>query len=277
MQKNFIENIFNREATNLNNTLNLKISIITVCKNSQQFLNETISSVVNQQYKNIEYIIIDGKSTDLTINIIKQYVTHIAFWISEEDEGMYDAINKGLKLANGDYILILNSDDVLAHKNIIADVVKEIKKERLDYYYGNIIKLKKEKCKAVKLFNVNYQQLLFSTHGTFAPHPCFFISKQLNIKLGGYDLTYKYASDYDYILRALGTKDTKGKHLDLYITRFRIHNNSITASGKINGDRLNILLKNGYYKKACLKRIYYYYKLWIYYKIINSGQKFKAG
>ena len=254
----------------------LKITIITVCKNSERFLNETINSVIQQRYKNIEYIIIDGKSTDATPAIIRQYEPHIHYWVSEEDKGMYDAINKGLKKANGDYILVLNSDDILANENIIQDVVKQIAIGKLDYYYGNMIKLKEGKSKKVQLFNVNYDQLLLSTHGTFAPHPVFLISKRLNELLGGYDLEYRYASDYDYILRALNKEEVKGKHLGLFVTKFRMHNDSITASGKINDDRLKILLRHGYYKRSYLKRVFCYYSLWVYYKIINTGQRFKA-
>ncbi len=253
----------------LKNAEGLKISIITVCKNSEQFLNETIGSIISQTYQDIQYIVIDGNSTDSTVDIIKKYADKISYWVSEEDGGMYDAINKGLKMATGDYILVLNSDDVLASDNIIQTIAEEIQKDRLDYYYGNIIKLKENTNKKVKLFPVSFRQLLFSTHGTFVPHPCFFISNKLNQLLGGYNLNFKYASDYDYILRVLNTKGAMGKYLDVYVTKFRIHNNSITASGKIDEERKKILLQHGYYQQPYLKRTFYYYLLWVYYKIIN--------
>lgn len=258
-------------------TEGLKISIITVCKNSEQFLNETINSVIQQSYKSIEYIIIDGKSTDSTTAIISRYAMHIHYWISEEDSGMYDALNKGLKKATGDYILVLNSDDLLAHDNIIEEMVKEMRMEQLDYYYGSIIKLKNGKYQKIRLFNVTYSQLLLSTHSTFVPHPSFFISRQLNEQLEGYDLNYKYASDYDYILRALNTNGVTGKYINMGITKFRLHRGSISSSGKIDKDRKRILLKHNYYKSAYIKRVFCYYSLWMYYKIINPCQKFKAG
>lgn len=257
--------------------LPIKITIITVCKNSERFVAETIESVINQTYKNIEYIIIDGKSTDHTIDIIKRYSFHISSWISEKDNGMYDAINKGLRISSGDYILILNSDDVLAGNDTIRQVVEQINIEKLDYYYGNMIRSKDGKHKKVKLFPVSYEQLLLSTHGTFAQHPCFFVSSNLNNILGGYDLRYRYASDYDYILRALSTKNIEGKHLNIFISKFRIHNMSITASGKINSERIEILKQHGYYQLPSLRRLYFYYKLWIYYKMINLGQGYKKG
>lgn len=255
----------------------LKITIITVCRNSEMFLNETICSVINQTYHDIEYIVIDGNSTDSTVEIIKEHAANISFWLSEPDRGMYDAINKGLKWATGNYILVLNSDDILATNNTIQEVVARIDLGKLDYYYGNILKSKEGKFKNVKLFNVTYKELLLSTHGTFAPHPCFFVSSRLNDVLGGYNLTYKYASDYDYILRALAIKNVKGKFLDIPVTRFRLHDNSITASGKIGEERKKILLRHGYFKQPYLSRLFFYYTLWIYYKIINLGQTYQAG
>ena len=254
----------------------LKITIITACKNSKNFLTETIESVINQSYKNIEYLIIDGNSSDGSVEIIQRYAEKVV-WLSEADSGMYDAINKGLQLATGDYILILNSDDVLANNDTIKNVVVEICTGYLDYYYGNMIKSNKGKSKKVKLFQVTFHQLLLSTHGTFVPHPCFFISTGTNKALGGYDLKYRYASDYDYILRALAVTGNNGKYIDTDITDFRLHENSITASGKIDSERKKILLKHGYYKHSFLKRVFSYYTLWIYYKLINLGNSYKAG
>lgn len=257
--------------------MGLKITIITVCKNSERFLDETIKSVTKQTYQNIQYIVIDGNSTDNTVDIIKQHSAGIDIWFTEEDSGMYYAINKGLILATGDYILVLNSDDMLVNECIIQQIVDKINEERLDYYYGNIIKTKDGKYKKVKLFDVTYKQLLMSTHGTFVPHPCFFISAKLNKILDGYDLRYKFASDYDYILRVLNVTASKGKHINLFVSGFRIHNNSITASGKIDEERKKILKKYGYYQLPYISRLWFYYTLWIYYKIKNLGEKFTTG
>ncbi len=254
----------------------IKISIITVSKNSGLFLAETIQSVINQTYPFIEYIIIDGESTDNTLEIINRFSAKITRRLVEKDNGMYDAINKGLKLATGDYILILNSDDVLTNNNTIEEVVKIISLERLDYYYGNLVKLKEKQLKKVKLFPVTFKHLLLSTHGTFVPHPCFLISRKKNNALGGYNLQYKYASDFDYILRTLFDTHNKGKYIDIYITKFRIHSNSITASGKINEERKKILQQHGYADFNASTRIYFYYSLWIKYKIINLPHIYKA-
>jgi glycosyltransferase involved in cell wall biosynthesis len=255
----------------------LKFTIITVCRNSEAFLAETIESVINQSYKNIEHIIIDGKSTDGTIDIIKQYSSDIDIWLSEADTGMYEAMNKGLQLGSGDYFLALNSDDLLANNDTIKNVARMLNNERPDYFYGNIIKFKNRKFRKVKLFPVTFKQLLLSKHGTFAPHPCFFISAKTNRELGGYDTNYKYASDYDYILRAISVSKNGGKHLNIFVTKFRLHENSITASGKINTERKKILASHGYYRQPLLKRIFAYYLLWIYYKTINISNNYSGG
>lgn len=252
-----------------------KITIITVCRNSEKFLEETIKGVINQTYPNIEYIIIDGASSDSTLEIIKRYSFGIHLWLSETDDSMYAAINKGLRLATGDYILILNSDDLLANNNTIEKAVNLIDKHNPDYFYGNLLKFKDGKIKKVKLFPVTFKQLLLSTHGTFVPHPCFFISQRLNKQLNGYELKYKYASDYDYILKALATKGNTGKYINIDISKFRIHDNSITAGGKINTERKTILREHGFYQYSFFSRLFFYYTLWIYYKIINIGNRYQ--
>lgn len=255
----------------------LQITIITVCKNSGQFLEETINSVIRQTYPNIQYIIVDGGSTDDTINIIKKYAANIDAWLSEPDESMYHAINKGLKIATGDYILILNSDDILVAEDTIKNVVDRIDKKKLDYYHGNMIKSKDGKSKKVKLFPVTFKDLLLSTHSTFVPHPCFLISKKYDEVLGGYDQKYKYASDYDYILRALSGKGRKGQYLDVYVSDFRIHDDSISATGKIDAERKIIIKEHGYYQIPRLSREITYYVLWLFYKMINLGHSYKSG
>lgn len=255
----------------------LKITIVTVCRNSEKYLAETIESVINQTYPNIEYIVIDGASADTTVDIIKKYSSDIDIWISEADTGMYDAMNKGLARASGDYILILNSDDLLESNNTISKAADAIREKRPDYFYGNLIKFRDKKYKKVRLFPVNFMQLLLSKHLTFASHPCFFVSAKLNKALGGYNSAYKNASDYDYILRAMSVPGVKGEHVNVYITKFRLHDNStyITVGKRIYKERMEILTTHGYFKQPYLKRMFFYYTLWIYYKIINLGHRYK--
>ena len=117
----------------------VKFSIITVVFNGEKYIQETIDSVLEQTYSNIQYIIIDGASTDSTNDIIKRYKNKIDCYVSEKDNGMYEAINKGLKLATGDYILILNSDDYLATKNVLSELNRLLNNKSLDFFYCNLI------------------------------------------------------------------------------------------------------------------------------------------
>lgn len=121
----------------------IKISIITVCFNSESYIEQTIKSVLSQSYNDIEYIIIDGGSTDGTIEIIRKYQERIAVFVSEPDENMYDAINKGMKFATGDYIAVLNSDDIYLSSDVISNVVSKLKRMPQKYkaIYGNLKKI----------------------------------------------------------------------------------------------------------------------------------------
>ena len=174
----------------------MKISIITVCYNSKSTIEDTIKSVLVQSYTNYEYIIIDGKSTDKTLEIIRKYEKIFngkLKYISEEDNGIYDAINKGIKIACGDIIGLINSDDILAHRNVFQKVIDNIKD--CDGVYSNLLMINKNKNKPYRLFKTktNSKYLI--------PHPTLYLKKEVYDKVGYYNIKYKIASDLDFILR----------------------------------------------------------------------------
>lgn len=178
----------------------MKISIITVCFNSASTLEKTILSVASQTYRNIEYIIIDGNSKDETVNIIKKNETIISKWISEPDNGLYDAMNKGLKLATGEVIGILNSDDTFLSSRVIEDLAIFHQKNNIDASVGNIVQHKKNG-KIVRFYSSkrwNPQKLKI---GFMPPHPAIFFKRTLFEKFGYYKLEYKIAADYELITR----------------------------------------------------------------------------
>jgi glycosyltransferase involved in cell wall biosynthesis len=248
---------------------NIRFSVITVVFNGEKYIEETIKSVLAQKHKNIQYIVVDGASTDSTCSIINRYIDRIDSFISEKDSGMYDAINKGLALVDGDYVLILNSDDYFVNENVLADIGCQIKSNKWDFFYCNIIRSINLNRRFIKLRKYSFIDVLCSQHCTFVPHPSFFVSSALlkrhSLK---YNLTYKYASDFDFILKCLEISSSY-THINIYSTVFREHEESITSSGKIDKERLQILDEWCLYKINWFLRNYLYYKNWLAYKIYN--------
>jgi glycosyltransferase involved in cell wall biosynthesis len=182
---------------------NLKISIITVTKNSEKYLEETINSLNNQTYQNFEHIIIDGNSTDKTLEIIKKNASKISKWKSEDDSGLYDAMNKGVKLCSGDIIGILNSDDIY-YSNALEIVNNYFSENNsLDFLFGSVFKH--------KLMHGYYPKKIKWTFGFYTTHSVgFFIKKTSHLKVGLYDTKYKYSADYDLFYRMIVKKKFKG-------------------------------------------------------------------
>ena len=182
---------------------NLKISVVTVTKNSEKFLEENLQSLKNQTYRNFEHIIIDGKSTDKTIEIIKKYSDQINFWKSEIDSSLYEAMNKGIDKSTGDIIGILNSDDVYYPQalSIVNDYFSNY--PDIDFLFGSV-----EKHKLMHGFN---PKKIKWTFGFYTTHSIgFFIRKLSQLKLGLYDTKYKYSADYDLFYRMIVKENFKG-------------------------------------------------------------------
>ncbi|MDO9288966.1 MAG: glycosyltransferase family 2 protein [Thermodesulfovibrionales bacterium] len=179
-----------------------KISIITICLNSEKFLEETILSVLNQSYKNIEYIIIDGGSTDGTLDIIKRYEDRIDYWVSEPDKGISDAFNKGLKLATGDIIAILNSDDYYAHSDVVQRIVDLFNAPpRKEIVYGRVRCIDQKTGQTLGIYGEPFSTKKMSKE-IIVPHPAIFATRKTYETMGPFSLDYKVAMDYEYFLRA---------------------------------------------------------------------------
>lgn len=246
------------------------ISIITVCYNSAATIEETILSVIGQDYPHIEYIIIDGGSNDETIDIIKKYESHLSVWQSEPDKNMYDAINKGLTKVTGHLWMSLNSDDYFVSPKVVSLVAAYYSANGSAYgaYYGNIIKKENNNFRKIKLFTTNFSTLLASGHCTFMPQPSTFLLKEVIDTIGYFDLNYRYASDYDYFLRV--TKAYKVKNIPQSFTVFRDHEGSITnrLAKKMDEERLQIIQKYIKERQASFL-ILIKYTSWLYYLILN--------
>ncbi|MCB0748933.1 MAG: glycosyltransferase [Ignavibacteriae bacterium] len=183
---------------------NPKISIITVCKNSESTILRCVDSVLNQSYSNLEYIIVDGDSNDKTISIINNFRDKISKIISEPDTGIYDAMNKGVQSSSGDYILFLNADDFLISENTINNFVAYVTSEKVeeaDIYFGKVLIFNKQNgignlWKAAKVSK-------YSLFRGSIPHPATFIKSDTFKKCGLFDTNYKISGDYEWFVRAL--------------------------------------------------------------------------
>lgn len=178
----------------------MKISIITVCYNSAATLEKTILSVAVQSYIDIEYIIIDGLSTDKTISIIHKHQDKISKWISEPDQGLYDAMNKGIALATGDLIGILNSDDTFFSDNVIASVAAFHIKNNIDASIGKVVQ-HLEKGKIIRTYSSKRWGPEKLKIGFMPPHPSIFFKRELFDKFGVYEPKFKIGADYELITR----------------------------------------------------------------------------
>lgn len=184
----------------------MKISIITVCRNSADTIEDAILSVLNQKNIDLEYIIIDGGSTDGTMDIINKYKDKIVRIISEKDNGVYDAMNKGIALATGDVVGIINSDDFYRNDNILEEVAGSFR-EGADAVYGDLLYVSRSaKDKIVRNWKAGEYDPKNLKRGWIPPHPTFFVKKEAYQKYGVYNADFKIAGDYELMLRFL----TKG-------------------------------------------------------------------
>lgn len=196
----------------------MKVSILTVTFNSEKYLEDTLVSIFSQSYPDIESIVIDGKSTDGTLSILQKYQNKITY-ISEPDTGIYDAMNKGIELATGDIIGILNSDDVLFDNEIINKVVHSFSSD-VDCVYGNVIFVN-EFNKLVRNYSSANFNLKDFEFGHMPPHPSFYVRKEAFQKFGNYNTTFKISADYDLLLRFLYIHKLRSKYLDFILVKMR--------------------------------------------------------
>jgi glycosyltransferase involved in cell wall biosynthesis len=219
----------------------IKISLITVCYNSEKTIKKTIESVLNQNYANIEYIIIDGGSKDGTLNIINEFSIGIDKLISESDKGIYDAINKGILLATGEIVGILNSDDIFYDQNTLSDIVAQFNSNRdLDAVIGDIIFLNDEGKTHRYYSSKNWTPSNFAW-GIMPPHPTFYCKRQNFFKFGLYRLDFKIAADYELLIRFLYVNKLNYKYISKILVKMSlggISTKNILSNFQINREVL---------------------------------------
>ena len=200
----------------------MKISVITVCYNSAKTISDTITSVARQDYPDIEHIIIDGGSSDETAEIVKQAAS-VSQFLSESDEGIYDAMNKGISMATGDVIGLLNADDFFEADDVLSEVAKIFQDETVDGCFADLVYVQQQNTKKV----VRYWQPRAFRPGAFKrgwmpPHPTFFCRKSVYQRYGNFDLRYKIAADVELLFRFLEQNRVNAVYLPKVITRMRL-------------------------------------------------------
>lgn len=232
----------------------MKITIITVCYNAQSTIKQTLDSLFSQDYNEVEFILIDGNSTDKTMEIVEAYRSKFFKIISENDFGMYDALNKGIKLANGEIIGILNSDDEFSQNSILRVIAsKFMENSSIDAIIGDVAFIKNNKqiryCSAL-----NWQPWKFK-FGNMPPHPSFYCKRKLFTQFGYYNTNFKIAGDFELLLRFIYINKIKFEYIPYKIVNMKIGGLSTSGLGSIininreilKAFRINRLKTNHFY------------------------------
>ena len=216
----------------------MKISIITVVRNNAATINDAINSVMSQTYKNIEYIVIDGASTDGTVDVVQRYLNKIDKFITEKDHGLYDAMNKGITLATGDIVGILNSDDMYFDKNVIENIVNTFREKKTDSVFGDLHYVDKNNTnKVMRHWKTSNFKLGSFAKGWHPPHPSFFVKKEVYDKYGLFDLQLSISADFDLMLRLLEKHQISSVYLPKILVKMR-------TGGQSNNSIKNIIISN---------------------------------
>ena len=199
----------------------MKVSIITVVWNNKETIKDSISSVLNQTYSNIEYIVVDGSSSDGTIDIVQGYGDRISHFISEPDEGIYDALNKGIELASGDVIGILHSDDLFSDKFVVSDMMERMVVENAEIAFSDMVIVDNSMTKVLRYYMASYFSPWMFKIGWMPPHPTCFIKKSLFDEFGMYSLDYKVVGDFDFLVRIFYARDVSWAYLNRVTIKMR--------------------------------------------------------
>ncbi|MFN4082099.1 MAG: glycosyltransferase family 2 protein [Bacteroidia bacterium] len=227
----------------------MKVSIITSVFSNKAYLPDAIESVLSQTHTDIEYIIVDGDSKDGTIDVVKSYGNKISKFITEPDEGVYFALNKGINIATGDIIAILHSDDFYVNKTVISQVVEAFENNHIDAVYANLYYVSnKNKNKIVRTWDAGIYTPNSFYFGWMPPHPAFFVKRDVYVKHGAFNTNLKFAADYELMMRFILKQKIKLHYIPKFFVKMRTggaSNRNITNRIKANiEDRMAWKLNN---------------------------------
>ena len=244
------------------------ISIITATFNSAKTLKDTIQSVLRQTNKDFEYLIIDGGSTDETIDIVKSYESEFSGrlkWVSEKDQGIYDAMNKGIKMASGDVVGILNSDDYFTSDDILQTVDNAFKSHEIDAIYGDIHFIRDgnpQKC--IRYYSSRMFRPFWLRFGFMPAHPSFYCKREVFEKAGLYSLDYKIGADYEMMVRLFKKYRIMSQYINKDFVTMRTggaSNNNVRSRITLINEDVKACKENGVYTKCLFVMIKYLYKV----------------
>lgn len=238
----------------------MRISIITVVRNGEDTIKDTIDCVLNQSYHNIEYIIVDGNSSDGTMDIIQSYGSKIDKIISESDKGIYDAMNKGLRAATGDYIAFLNADDFYSNSDVVSQIVSTARGTNADSIYGDLLFVdQKDTDKVVRYWKANHFNRYKMLFGWSVPHPTFFVKRKIFEKHGFFRENFGLSGDYEMMVRFFFKERISAAYIPEVLVRMRVGgagNSGLKSKLKGNREDLQAWKCNGLkipFLTICLK------------------------
>ncbi|NLU30508.1 MAG: glycosyltransferase [Bacteroidales bacterium] len=243
----------------------MKISLVTTTFNSAATIRDTIESVLAQNYIDTEHIIIDGASCDNTLDNVKYYGNKIATIISEPDQGIYDAMNKGIKAATGDVIGILNSDDFFTSTDVLSTIAETFQNNDIDALYGDVHFVNPDNLeKTVRYYSSAIFRPSLFRFGFMPAHPSFYMKKSCYEKFGLYSLDYKIASDYDLLIRYLYLHKIKYKYIKKDFVTMRtggISTENVNSRIILNNEIIKACRQYGIYTNMLLLSLKYLYKI----------------
>lgn len=244
----------------------IKISIVTVSFNSAKTIFDTLNSVAGQDYPFVEHIVIDGGSTDGTGEIVSQY-PHVKHFVSEPDEGIYDGMNKGIALASGDIVGILNSDDFYPHDSVLSNVERAFTEE-YDSLIGDVAFVRENNLdKRVRIYSAKGWAPEKFAKGFMPPHPGFFVRREHYLKLGLYRTDYKISADYELLIRFLHNQKLSYKYLPEILVHMRtggVSNNSLKNRWLLNKEVVRACRSNGLSINMAKLSLKYFKKIFEY-------------
>lgn len=244
----------------------MKVSIITVSFNSAKTIADTIESVLGQDFPQIEYIVVDGGSSDGTVEIIKRYEDRIAHWVSEKDRGMYDAMNKGIALATGDVIGILNSDDVYINTHVVSELMELMQAKRTQVVFADLILVDQDNPqKVLRYYDSGHFHPNKFKYGWMPAHPTVFVKRELYEAVGKFSTTYQIAADYEMLIRILAIQRAPYAYLPKPVVRMRSGGASTSGLSRnwiLNQEIVRACKENGIYSNMAMLLLKLPFKLW---------------